>query len=168
MMKLLSVWGLLLVLAGCYKQPVDTFSEGCEPILADRMELGYTADILGSWDVKYPGPDGMIREDHVEHLVLMRGGTYKWTPTPDWARSEGRWGITRATDLNDALILCLEQKAGPMRCHFLVLTFSRDTLEYWNWHCKVVNLVHADGRKEFAPTAVLFSERILRADRPKR
>src|SRR2546425_1111508 len=158
MLKLLSVWGLLVALAGCYKQAVDNFPEGCEPILASNLqeserELIYIEDILGPWDVKYPGLDGMIREDHVERLVLMRDGTYKWTPTPDWARSEGEWGITRTTELNDALILCLEQKAGPMRCHFLVVirTLSRDAIAYWNWQCKVANLVGIGGRKEIAP-----------------
>src|SRR5712691_8355183 len=152
MMKLWAIGGLLCILVGCYKQPVDSFPEGCDPIRAADLqeaerELLYSEDMLGPWDVKYQGLDGAIREDHVERLVLRRNGTYKWTPTPDWARSEGEWGIIRTTELNGALILCLEQKEGPMRCHFLILTYVRDTPAYWNWQCKVANLVQADGRK---------------------
>ncbi|MGQ0665580.1 MAG: hypothetical protein ACT4O4_00960 [Nitrospiraceae bacterium] len=113
-MKLLSVLGFLLVLVGFDKQMVNASPESCEGITPDLMEPSYSEDILGLWDVKYTGEDGMIRQDNVERLVMMQEGTFTWTPTPGWARSKGHWRVTKIPDLNDALALCFEQQSGGL------------------------------------------------------
>lgn len=61
-------------------------------------ELGYIEEVLGLWDVKYPGPDGMITEGYVERLELRRDGTYLWNPPPAWALKTGKWGVVKTQD----------------------------------------------------------------------
>ena len=69
-------------------------------------DLGYVEALLGHWEVRYPGADGMLVEDYAERLELKVDGTFSWEPTPLWAKPEGRWGIT------------FEQKSERMRLHF--------------------------------------------------
>ena len=39
----------------------------------EAQELGLIEAALGEWDIKYPGPDEMIREDYVEMRVMVEG-----------------------------------------------------------------------------------------------
>lgn len=117
-------------------------------------ELGYIEEVLGLWEVKYPGPDGMINEDHVERLELRRDGTYVWNPPPAWARRTGKWGIVKARD--GELRLCFEEKTTTrLRCNYLVLMqLERGAPFFLNW-------------QRTRGDVVAFADRIFRADRPK-
>lgn len=115
--------------------------------------LGYIDEAMGLWEVKYPGFDGMIRDDHVEWLELKGDGTYVWNPPPVWAPRIGKWGVTRTQEGH--LKLCFEEKTKSLRCNFLVLTqFEKGGPFSLNW-------------QRTCGDAVVFADRIFRADRPK-
>lgn len=117
------------------------------------QELGYLEEVLGAWDIKYPGPDGMITEAYVERLELRRDGTYSWNPAPAWAPKTGKWGVVRTQD--GKLRLCFEEKQGRLRCNYLVLMqIEKGGPFFLNWQ-----RTRAD--------AVVFTDRVFRADRPK-
>jgi len=120
------------------------------PVIA--QELGYLDSLLGVWDVKYPGPDHLIRPDYSERLELKRDGTFSWRPAPSWTSPTGTWGVRRM--LNGWLELCFQKKLGGNRCHYLVLIDYKPVGPlYWNWQ-------RTQGE------AVVFPDRVLRADRP--
>ena len=116
-------------------------------------ELGYIEEMFGSWNVKYPGPDGMIEQGYVERLDLRRDGTYYRDPLPAWASKTGRWGVVRTPD--GTLRLCFEEKQGGLRCNYLVLIqVEKGGPFFLNWQ-------RTHGK------AVIFKDRIFFADRPK-
>lgn len=115
------------------------------------QRLGHMDELLGTWLVKYPGPDGMIENHRVETLVLHSKGTYTWSPSPAWARSGGKWGVTE--DTHHELRLCFEDNRGQLRCNYLVLLqLERDGPLSMNW-------------QRTSGGSVIFSDRIFRADR---
>lgn len=117
------------------------------------QELGYLEEVLGVWDVKYPGRDGMINEAYVERLELRCDGTYSWNPAPPWAPRTGKWGILKTQDRE--LRLCFEEKQGRLRCNYLVLMqLEKGGPFFLNW-------------QRTRGDAVIFADRIFRADRPK-
>jgi hypothetical protein len=84
-------------------------------------ELGYIEELLGHWEIQYPGPDGMIVEDYVETLELRIDGTFAWDPTPLWAKQEGRWGITVGDETGQIRLYFEERNGGTYRGNWLVL-----------------------------------------------
>lgn len=118
-------------------------------------DLFCVEEILGLWDVKYPGPDGMIIDSYSERLELKRDGTYIWNPSPSWAPKNGVWGVRKTPD--GSLVLCFEENnAFTLRCNYLViisLPFKEGISIFLNWQ-----RTHGD--------AVVFDDRIFRADRP--
>ena len=117
------------------------------------QELGLIEEALGHWDVKYPGPDEMIREDYVEKLELKRDGTYSWDPPPGWAPKNGDWGVIKTED--GLLKLVFRDTHGRIRSGFLVLMkIGKDGPFFLNWQ-----RTYGD--------AVIFADRIFRADRPR-
>jgi len=116
-------------------------------------ELGYIEEMFGSWNVKYPGPDGMIEQGYVERLELRRDGAYSWDPPPAWASKTGRWGVVRTPE--GTRRLCFEEKQGGLRCNYLVLIqVEKGGPFFFNWQ-------RTHGK------AVIFKDRIFFADRPK-
>ena len=123
------------------------------PSMQPVQELGLIEAALGEWDIKYPGPDEMIREDYVEKLELKRDGTYSWNSPPTWAPRTGEWGIIKTED--GFLKLCFKDTHGRWRWGYLVLMKIGKVGSYFmNW-----TRTRGD--------AVLFADRIWRADRPR-
>ena len=117
------------------------------------QELGLLEAALGEWDVKYPGPDEMIREDYVERLEFKRDGTYTWSPPPTWAPSSGVWGVIKTED--GFLKLCFKDTHGRSRWGYLVLMkIGKDGPFFLNWQRTYSH-------------AVIWADRIWRADRPR-
>jgi hypothetical protein len=115
-------------------------------------ELGLPEIMFGPWDVRYPDSDGMIVDEHIQRLVLSHDGTYTWSPCPEWARNGARWGVTRTPE--DGLELWFETRDGTFVGNFLVpLMLDPEGPLYLNWQ-----RTRAD--------AVVFKDRIFRADRP--
>ena len=116
-------------------------------------EIGFIEEVLGPWDVRYPGPDDMIVLEYTERLELHPDGTFSWTPAPSWAASIGAWHMVRHS--NGSMELCFEEANGGMRCQFLVLMrIHPQEPIFMNWQ-------RTDGG------AVVFRDRIFRADRPE-
>ena len=123
------------------------------PSTQAEQELGLIEAALGEWEIKYPGPDEMIRDDYVEKLELKRDGTYSWNPPPAWASETGEWGVIKTED--SLLKLCFTDTHGRLRTGFLVLMKVGTGGSYFmNW-----TRTRGD--------AVLFADRIWRADRPR-
>ena len=123
------------------------------PSTQAEQELGLIEAALGEWDIKYPGPDEMIREDYVEKLELKRDGTYSWNPPPAWSPGTGEWGIIKTED--GFLKLGIKDTHGRWRWGFLVLMkVGKVGPIFLNWQ-------RTYGR------AVIFADRIWRADRPQ-
>jgi hypothetical protein len=116
------------------------------------QQLGYLPEMLGEWDIMYPGPDTMIRRDYRERLELRADGTYVWSPAPVWAVPTGRWGVFRSQD--GVLRLCFETKAGDLRCQVLVLIDIPGS--GWTFHWQRTR-----------GDAVVFADRIFMASRSK-
>ena len=117
------------------------------------QKFGLIEEAVGEWDVKYPGPDEMIREDYVERLELKRDGTYAWNPPPAWVSGTGEWGIIKTEE--GFLKLCLKDTHGRWRWGFLVLMkVGKVGPIFLNWQRTYGH-------------AVIFADRIWRADRPK-
>jgi hypothetical protein len=113
--------------------------------------FGLIEEALGNWEVKYPGSDGMIREDYIERLDLKRDGTYRWEPSPVWAPGVGEWGVLKT---EEGLKLGFTDTHGRWRWGFLVLMkVGKDGAYFMNW-----TRTRGD--------AVIFADRIFRADRP--
>jgi hypothetical protein len=112
-------------------------------------ELGYIEELLGRWIIQYPGADGMIVKDYVETLELKIDGTFSWTPTPPWAKPDGRWGI--AFDGTEQMKLYFEEHNGTYRGNWLVLVALGHT-QMFHWQ-----RTRADG--------VIFADRVLMARR---
>ena len=120
----------------------------------ESLEVGLIEEILGLWDVKYPGPDYMIREDYVERLELKRDGTYCWNPPPVWAPRRGGWRVLKTHE--GLLALCLLDIHNRLRWGYLVvMAVGANGPYYLNW-----TRTRGD--------AVIFADRIWRADRPRR
>ena len=118
------------------------------------QQLGLIEEALGHWDVKYPGPDEMIREDYTERLELKRNGTYAWDPPPAWAPRTGEWGVIKTED--GFLKLIFSDTHGRPRWGYLVLMkIGKDGCYFMNW-----TRTRGD--------AVIFADRIWRADRPEK
>lgn len=116
------------------------------------LQLYHPEVILGEWDVKYPGADGMIVEGHAQRLVLAGDGTFTWNPAPKWAKHSGMWGLAKSPD--DELLLCFEDTEGELVCAFLVpFQFEGGGPIFLNW-------------QQTRTDAVVFADRIFRADRP--
>lgn len=114
--------------------------------------LGFLDAALGFWEVRYPGPDGMIIDENPEVLELRSDGSYTWSPPPSWAAQTGKWGVVRR---QDGLMLCFEEKAQGLRCNYLILSqFEKNGPVSMHW-------------QRTAGDAVIFADRIFRADRPK-
>lgn len=95
----------------------------------------------------------MITGDHVERLELRRDGTYSWDPAPAWAHTTGKWGVMKTQD--GGLRLCFEEKQGRFRCNYLVLmSLEKGRPVFLNW-------------QRTRGDAVIFADRIFRANRPK-
>jgi hypothetical protein len=113
-------------------------------------------ELLGRWKILYPGPDGLIREDHVEQLELRADGTYTWAPAPQWAKPAGRYGLTVEDDTR--MNLYFEgQQAGTVRSHCLVFTeldVGSHIEQAFHWQ-----RTHHEG--------VVFLDRILTGRRPR-
>ena len=121
------------------------------PSTQAEQELGLIEAALGEWDIKYPGPDKMIREDYVEKLELKRDGTYSWKPPPAWSPGTGEWGIIKTED--GFLKLCFKDTHGRWRWGFLVLMkVGKVGPIFLNWQRTYGH-------------AVIFADRIWRADR---
>ena len=117
------------------------------------QEAGYIEEILGLWDVKYPGSDGLILESHIERVEFRRDCTYTWRPTPAWASETGEFGIIKTED--GFLKLGIKDTHGRWRWGYLVLMKIGKVGSYFmNW-----TRTRGD--------AVLFADRIWRADRPR-
>lgn len=117
------------------------------------QELGLIEAALGEWDIKYPGPDEMIREDYVEKLQLKRDGTYLWNPPPAWAPETGEFGIIKTED--GFLKLGFKDTHGRSRWGYLVLMkVGKVGPIFLNWQRTYGH-------------AVIFADRIWRADRPQ-
>jgi hypothetical protein len=86
-------------------------------------DLGYADELLGYWEIRYPGTDGLINESDVESLELRLDGT--WNPTPLWAKPEGRWGITVREGTGQVRLYFEERPGGAVRGHWLVLNTLR-------------------------------------------
>jgi hypothetical protein len=119
---------------------------------ADSGALGYVETVLGVWHVKYPGNDGMIVSDYHEMLDFRPDGTYRWSPAPKWVKTSGRWGVVRTDE--GYLRLCFEGITGARRCNFLVIFTLPGVSTSLNW-------------QRSRGDAVVFADRIFRADRPK-
>lgn len=118
----------------------------------EGQEVGFIEAALGEWHVKYPGPDAMIQEDYVEKLELRRDGTYSWNPPPAWAPKTGVWGVIKTEE--GFLKLCFKDTRGRSRWGFLVLMrVGKEGPLYLNWQRTYGH-------------AVIFADRIWRADRP--
>jgi len=119
----------------------------------ESPKVGLIEEALGLWDVKYPGSDEMIREDYVERLELKRDGTYSWEPPPAWAPRTGEWYVVKT---NDGLLkLCLLDTHGRLRWGYLVfMAVATNGPYYMNWTRRCGD-------------AVIFADRIWRADRPR-
>jgi len=78
-------------------------------------ELGYAEELLGQWEIWYPGPDGMINEGYVESPELRIDGRFSWNPTPLWAKPEGRWGITVKVGTRQMRLYFEERNGGTFR-----------------------------------------------------
>ena len=113
--------------------------------------LGYVDELLGLWEVRYPGADGMIVEDHVERLELRIGGTFAWDPTPLWAKQGGRWGITVDDKSRHIRLYFQERNGGTYRGNWLVLA----TLPLGGH-----SVVMLHWQRTFAD-AVVFDDRVL-------
>ena len=117
----------------------------------DSQKTWIIEEALGNWEVKYPGPDGMIREDYTEKLELKRDGTYSWNPSPVWAPAVGEWGVVKTEDR--LLKLCFKDMDERWRWGYLVLIkLGRSGTYFMNW-----TRTRGD--------AVIFADRIFRADR---
>ena len=118
----------------------------------DGLAIGLIEEALGQWEVKYPGLDHMIQEDHVENLELKRDGTYTWNPPPVWASRTGEWGVIKTDE--GFLKLVFRDLHGRVRSGFLVLMkIGKTGSVFLNW-----TRTRGD--------AVLFADRIWRAERP--
>src|ERR1035441_427420 len=84
-------------------------------------ELGYIEELLGHWEIRYPGPDGMIVADYIESLELRIDGTFSWHPTPLWAKQNGRWGVTVDEESGQIRLYFEERNGGTYRGNWLVL-----------------------------------------------
>jgi hypothetical protein len=114
-------------------------------------DLGYVEALLGHWEVRYPGADGMIVEDYAERLELKVDGTFSWEPTPLWAKPEGRWGITVDDETEKMRLYVEERNAHGYRGNWLVvvtLRFGAHTELTFHW------------QRTFAD-AVVFADRVL-------
>lgn len=114
-------------------------------------ELGYIEELLGHWEIRYPGPDGMIVADYIESLELRIDGTFSWNPTPLWAKQNGRWGVTVDEESGQIRLYFEERNGGTYRGNWLVLAAlplgGRTVVTlHWQRTC-------ADG--------VVFDERVL-------
>ena len=111
-------------------------------------ELGYIDALLGHWDVRYPGADGMIVDGYVEALELKIDGTFSWNPTPLWAKPGGRWGIEFVGA--EQMKLYIEERRGGYRANWLVFGAMPEPM--WCWQ-----RTRTDG--------VVFDDRVLMARR---
>ena len=119
---------------------------------SDGQEVGLVEEALGDWDIKYPGSDGMIREDYIERLELRRDYTYTWSPPPAWAPSSGVWGVIKT---KGGLKLFFKDNYGRSRFGFLVfMSVEEKGPWYMSW-----TRTRGD--------IVICSDRIWRADRPR-
>lgn len=123
--------------------------------------------LLGEWEIVYPGEAENVETTTRERLVLRRDGTYSWHPTPSWARPTGRWGVRIEPELNEAMVLGFEARAGAPRCHFVIPVKLPQWPLYWVWQRSLGVVVHPGGRQELDRNTVLFSERVLLAQRPR-
>lgn len=123
--------------------------------LMEDLDLAYFEDLLGTWEIRYPRANGLIREDYVERLELMDDGTFSWTPAPLWAKSGGRYGIT--------------QEAGRMRLYFE----QRQRSVLRGNYLVIIEFPSEDGTEltfhwqRTRHDGVVFSDRILMGRRPK-
>jgi hypothetical protein len=114
-------------------------------------DLRYFEELLGSWEIRYPGDDGMINESYAERLDLRSDGTYSWSPTPLWARpGSGRWGVAGDPATRE-LKLYFEGRRGALRGQWLVYMTLRAGE-------RTERLIHWQ-RTQYG--AVVFSDRIL-------
>ena len=88
------------------------------------------------------------------NMELKLDGTYTWNPPPVWAPRIGVWGVVKTEE--GFLKLCFEDNRGRLRYGFLVLMkFGTGESYYMNW-----TRTRGD--------VIIWSDRIWRADRPKR
>jgi hypothetical protein len=113
----------------------------------------YIDEMLGHWEVKYPGADGVIVESYVEALQLKIDGTFSWTPTPIWAQPGGRWRLAFVGA--EWMRLEIEQRRGGYRSNWLVVIAALPTQELiLNWQRPCAD-------------AVVFTDRVLVARRDR-
>ena len=100
-------------------------------------ELGYIEELLGHWEIRYPGPDGMIVADYIESLELRIDGTFSWNPTPLWAKQNGRWGVTVDEESGQIRLYFEERNGGTYRGNWLVLAavpLGGHSVVMLHWH----------------------------------
>jgi hypothetical protein len=88
-------------------------------------DLHYLDELLGCWEIRYPGKDGMIVKSHVESLELKVDGTFSWNPTPLWVKPEGRWSIAGNPQTQQMKLYIEQRKGHTFRGEWLVLTTLR-------------------------------------------
>lgn len=118
----------------------------------DLESLIVASELVGPWEVRYPGPDLMIRQDCVEQLELREDGSYSWMPHPLWSRGLGRWGLLLVSP--GIYQLCLENRNRALNKNFLVaIDFEGNGSLVLNW-------------QRTSCDAVVFADRIFQACRP--
>jgi hypothetical protein len=91
----------------------------------------------------------MIVEDYIERLELSIDGTFSWTPTPLWARAQGRWGVTVDDHTGEMRLYFEERRGGGYRGNWLVLVtlrFGAHTELTMHWQRTYANAVVFDDR----------------------
>lgn len=114
-------------------------------------DLHYLDELLGVWEIGYPGPDGVVDvSSYAQRLELRVDGTYSWTPSPLWARLAGRWGVI-ADSTTGEFKLYFETRRGGFRGEWLVISIFRDStpeVRLMHWQRTVIQ-------------TVVFADRIL-------
>jgi hypothetical protein len=106
-------------------------------------------ELMGRWEIRYPGADGMIIKDYAELLELRPDGTFSWNPTPLWAKPEGRWGVTRKTGTQQIKLYFEERSGQRFRSQWVVFTtirFGERELRAIHWQRKHYGAVVFDDR----------------------
>ncbi len=85
-------------------------------------DLRYHDELLGNWEICYPGPDGKLHLGYVESLELRADGHFSWNPTPLWVKPEGRWGVATDADTGSWKLYFEERRGVSFRGANLVIT----------------------------------------------
>ena len=81
--------------------------------------------LVGVWEIRYPGTDGLINDSYVELLELRGDGTFAWNPPPLWVKPDGRWGVTGTEGTSELKLHFEERRGKTFRGNWLVLTNLR-------------------------------------------